>query len=131
MPTLSTRQSKNATHTWLFTSVFFLIICFGFNIAKAQTAGEEAITRFQAFITVNTDNSVTVSEVITYNTGPQERHGIYRDIYPFSSEKRSMEIKDVSVYEAGTPSQFITERSGENFRIKIGDPNKTFTGEKT
>lgn len=110
------------------------ILCF-FNVANAQieyaTSSEEAVVSFNSSITVNTDNSVDVVEIINYSTGPQERHGMYRDIYPYSSVKYKMEIEDISVIDdKNVPYMFTTSSSGGNFRIKIGDPDQTFSGQK-
>jgi len=89
---------------------------------------EEAILSFDSNIIVNRDNSVNVTEKIIYTTGPGlDRHGIYRDIYPYSSTGRKMSITNVEV-----PGQnFEILSSGKNVRIKIGDPKVTFKGEKT
>jgi uncharacterized membrane protein len=117
----------------LFT--FLLIsLCF-FGIAKAQAGDpaslQESIDTFNSIITVNVDNSVDVTETITYNTGPQERHGIFRNIYPYSSTGKKMSIENVSVEDKNNnPYIFQVSNSGQDIRIKIGDPDKTFTGQK-
>ncbi|MBI3232306.1 MAG: DUF2207 domain-containing protein [Candidatus Doudnabacteria bacterium] len=106
---------------------------YAFSIANAQsqTLPQEAIVFYSSNITVNIDNSINVTETITYNTGPEEHHGIYRDIYPYSSQEKKMSIENVSVTdENGNPYIFQTSNSGENIRIKIGDPNRTFSGQK-
>lgn len=104
-----------------------------FGVANAQTQSlpQEAIVSYDSNITVNVDNSINVTETIIYNTGPQEHHGIYRDIYPYSSQDRKMEIDDVAVTdENGNPYQFQLSNSSDNTKIKIGDPNQTFSGQK-
>lgn len=102
-----------------------------FNISTAQTSSE-AILSFHASIRVNSDNSVDVSETIKYDSGTFSRHGIYRDIYPYSSEDRKMSIENIDVVdENGEPYRFETSYDGDNFRIKIGDPVETFVGQKT
>lgn len=111
------------------------IFALGFPLfVSAQMIGQnqEAIVSFDADIIVNTDNSIDVTEKIIYQTGPAEHHGIYRDIYPYSSEGKKMSIKDVVVVdESGAPHKFQVSNVGKNIRIKIGDPNTTFSGEKT
>ncbi len=98
---------------------------------QTQTLPAEAIVSYDSLVTVNVDNSVRVLETITYNTGPQEHHGIYRDIYPFSSQNRKMDIAGVTVTdETGAPHQFTLSKGDRNTRIKIGDPNRTFAGQK-
>ncbi len=100
--------------------------------ADSQVLPEEAIVSYSSSVTVNTDNSVDVSEKIIYNTGPQARHGIYRDIKPFSSQNIRMSIDNVNVFnENGDPYPFQVSDYGTYIRIKIGDPNKTFVGQNT
>lgn len=104
-----------------------------FSVAQAQseTLQQEAIVSFSSNIIVNVDNSVDITETIIYHTGPQERHGIYRDIHPYSSQKRKMTIENVSVTnETGVPYQFQRSNADKNIRFKIGDPNQTFSGQK-
>jgi uncharacterized membrane protein len=108
--------------------------CF-FAVVNAATGvletSQEAITNFHSDISVNVDNSVDVVETITYNTGSQNRHGIYRDIYPYSSTGKKMAIDNVSVTDENNLSYIFTlSNVGANLRIKIGDPNRTFTGQK-
>ena len=100
--------------------------------ADSQVLPEEAIVSYSSSISVYTDNSVDVSEKIVYNTGPQSRHGIYRDIKPFSSQNIRMSIENVSVSnENGDSYPFQVSDFGTYVRIKIGDPNKTFVGQNT
>ena len=86
---------------------------------------------------VNVDDSVDVTETIVYDTGPEQRHGLYRDIRPISSQGRHMDISNVVVQMSPGESdpayyRFTTGTlSGDRYRIKIGDPDKTFTGERT
>lgn len=116
----------------------FCVLLLGgvFFVVQAQTQNQiltqEAIVSFVSDIRVNNDNSIDVQETITYNTGPLERHGIYRDIYPYSSEGKKVGIENVTVAdEAGNFYSFQLLTSGSYFRIKIGDPNVTFSGSKT
>jgi len=118
------------------TATLFLSILFAFQKVQAgpgvSASSEEAVINFFSTISVNLDNSVDVVENVRYDTGPLERHGIYRDIYPYSSQKRKMAINNVSVYdENGAPQPFEVGNSGANVRIKIGDPDKTFAGQRT
>ena len=100
-------------------------------IPDQQPLTEEAITYYVANIEVNKDNSIYITETISYHTGLEARHGIFRDIYPFSSDGRKMTIKDISVTdEIGNPYQYKISDVGKNVRIKIGDPNTTFKGQK-
>jgi uncharacterized membrane protein YgcG len=106
-------------------------------VAHAQTipslaTHEQAVTLFQSIVSVNTDNSVSVREVIDYDTGPSAHHGIYRDIRPVSSENRSMSITDISVTDMqGNPVTWVRQSANGNVRIRIGDANVTFIGQRT
>jgi uncharacterized membrane protein len=101
-------------------------------VQDQQSLAQEAIISYVADVLVNTDNSINVTETITYNTGPQNRHGIFRDIYPRSSTGKKMLIEDIFVTdEVGKPYQYTVSTLGTNVQIKIGDPNTTFTGQKT
>lgn len=110
-------------------------VIFIFSIANAQNSvlvlPSEAIISYTSNIIVNIDNSIDVTEKITYDTGLLGRHGIYRDIYPYSSQKRRMSVNNIFVTdENNTPYPFKIINFGENIKIKIGDPNKTFSGQK-
>ena len=117
--------------------IFFAIIALTlgspfFVSAQIANVNQEAIVSFDADIIVNIDNSIDVTEKIVYQTGPSSHHGIYRDIYPYSSESKKMSIKNVTVVdENGDAHQFQVSNVNGNVRIKIGDPSTTFTGEKT
>ncbi len=105
---------------------------FSVSLVRAdELSSQEAITDFQSVVNVNLDNSVNVRESINYTTGAQSRHGIYRDIYPYSSEGRLMDIQNISVVdEKGNPYQWQKLSSGQYIQIKIGDPNQVFSGDK-
>lgn len=115
-----------------FSGLVFVVGLFAiYSIAHAQNIDEEAILSFDSEIVVNADNSLDVTEKISYTTGPIYRHGIYRDIYPFSSFKKRMRIENISVVDQnGIPYTFDITDDSSNFRIKIGEPDQTFSGEK-
>lgn len=122
--------------------IFFLLFagalifsCF-FNFAHAQSENVssvgEFIKSFDANITVNIDNSIDATEKIVYDSGGEDHHGIYRNIYLYSSIEYKMNIEGVSVVdENNNPYIFTTSNSSSDVNIKIGDPDKTFTGQKT
>lgn len=118
-------------NTLLLTVIIGLGCFFSVANAQEQPFSQEAIMSYVSNIIVNIDNSIDVTETITYETGPQEHHGIYRDIYPYSSQGRKMSIEKVTVIdEKGDPYLFNVSDSGKNVRIQIGDPNQTFNGQK-
>ena len=102
------------------------------NADSPVTTDFEQISDFKSDIVLNGDNSVLVTETVVYNTGLQARHGIYRDIHPYSSDGRYMDITGVSVTDQnGNTYPWIRQSNGGDIRLKIGDPNNTFTGNKT
>ncbi|KKR70082.1 MAG: hypothetical protein UU13_C0014G0008 [Candidatus Nomurabacteria bacterium GW2011_GWB1_40_7] len=122
----------------LFILLFGVLISLSFfGVAYAQNEdtdfSQEAIVNFHADIFVNADNSIDVVENIVYNTGEIERHGLLRNIVPRSSWGHKMKIENVNaVDENNNPYIFTTSSdSGSNFEIKMGDPDVTFTGERT
>ncbi|NMB92449.1 MAG: DUF2207 domain-containing protein [Parcubacteria group bacterium] len=93
---------------------------------------KEAIIDFHTDIQVNTNNSINVIETITYNTGAIEQHGLLRNLYRYSSLNYKMNIEDVKVRDKkGNSYQFTVSDLGKYIEIKVGDPNVTFTGERT
>ena len=77
-----------------------------------------------------------VTERIEYDFGSTEHHGIFRDIpsrLTYDNRyDRVYPIEVVSVTASpGTPAQYETSQSGPIFEIKIGDPDRTITGDHT
>jgi uncharacterized membrane protein len=111
------------------TFLFFII---GVVIFSYTHASAEVIKSFDTQIVVNLDSSVSVTETIVYDSEGLQKHGIFRDITPVSSEGEPMEIKSVSVVdENGAPYQWQRQTNDGDVRLKIGDPERTFRGEKT
>ncbi len=107
--------------------------CVG-NIQAQELSFEgEAIRSFDTRIEVKVDGSVFVTETIEYQTAlAVERHGIYRDIRKESSQGKEMGIEKVVVSdEKGASIPFEKIDQGDTLRLKIGDPERTFTGIKT
>jgi hypothetical protein len=121
--------------TYLIRSLSIAILLGLFSIsgtAYAQLTSEEAVKAYTTTVHVNLDNSANVTETILYQTGNQARHGIYRDIYPYSSTGKAMSLSNISVTDqSGVAQQFVQQSGpGNTIRLKIGDPNVTFSGEK-
>ncbi len=103
-------------------------------IASAQS-GNERISRYVVDILVERDGDLVIREMIDYDFGDEERHGILRDIptrlrYDDRYD-RIYRLHDLKVTTTrGTPSDMETESiSGGVTRIRIGDPDKTITGQ--
>ncbi|MDO8507697.1 MAG: DUF2207 domain-containing protein [bacterium] len=116
---------------------FFITLFFIPFISFAQS---ERITDFTASIDIQKDASFDVTEVIMYDFGSQERHGIYRNIpVKYKTEDgrtRLIKISDIRVHDGGSsnPSlnnyRFEKSNVGNDLQIKIGDPDKYVTGLK-
>lgn len=107
----------------------YTFILFVFNITAAFA---EAINSYDISISVNTDNSIFVTESIVYDFEGQQRHGIFRNILLDSAGPRHLKITDVSVVdENDTPYQFQTYIENGEMVIKIGNPHLYVSGVKT
>ncbi|MCR4326338.1 MAG: DUF2207 domain-containing protein, partial [Candidatus Roizmanbacteria bacterium] len=114
-------------NVFILTFVFFLYVL----PVKA-----EQINSFDADITVNRDGTITVNEVILYDFGALERHGILRTI-PYlktntQGKQYKLDLQVQGVYdEPGVAYRYTTSRENNQLQIKIGDPNRTVTGVHT
>jgi uncharacterized membrane protein len=117
---------------YLLLLTYILTLGLNFNSVVAQNVvPEESIISYISDIVVNIDNSIDVTEQITYNTGPEKRRGIYRDIATISSQERRMSIENITVKdEKGDPYEFETSDSKDSIKIKIGNPDIAFLGQK-
>lgn len=108
----------------------FLVILF-----LPFTACAEEVKDFHATITVSKDSSMNVVERILYDFGNLARHGIYRTI-PYTKTNKEdavyeMTINNFSVLDnIGVPYRFTEMRESGNVKLKIGDADKTITGQK-
>ena len=111
---------------WLFLAVIFLVGV----VAQAIT-----ITDFHSSIAILKSGDLNVVETIaaTFTT---PHHGIYRDITysyrsPNTGERVTIGIKVSKVTLDGGPVPYSIGRHGSDLRIRIGDPNRTITGDHT
>jgi hypothetical protein len=87
----------------------------------AAAFGGERVAQLWVGATVADDGSARITEVIDWNFGPADRHGIVRDV-PGLRTSAPIEVSspdapdDVVVSTTGTP------------RIRIGDPSRTVSG---
>ncbi|HRY63061.1 MAG TPA: DUF2207 domain-containing protein [Patescibacteria group bacterium] len=112
-----------------------LFLALGTLFALPKMVRAEQIDNYNVNIVVNSDSSILVKEIINYDFGTEQRHGIYRDI-PYKYQARGgnykLEINVLSVTdERGGVINFETSRSGGMFKIKIGEANIFVTGQKT
>ncbi|HTY73326.1 MAG TPA: DUF2207 domain-containing protein [Actinomycetes bacterium] len=107
---------------------------FGGSRAWAQTG--EVTRSYAVTVTVARDGVTHVRERIVYDFGDTPHHGIYRtipvvyDYPPKPAYERVLEISNIHV-TSDAPDQVKTSHSGRYLVIRIGDPNKTITGQHT
>jgi uncharacterized membrane protein YgcG len=91
--------------------------------AIGAVAGDgERITGLWAGAAIGSDGRAGVVEVIDYDFGTEQRHGIFRDVPGLSPSAQ------VAVSSATAPSDMTLEDMGSATRIRIGDPARTITG---
>lgn len=107
------------------------LLCTPFTVA----ARAEVIRAFDATIRLQKDTTLDVTETIVMDFEDAQRHGIYRNlpvVYNRHGGQYSIYVRIVSVTdEKGRGWRFTTSRSGRDLNIKIGDPNRTFSGVHT
>jgi hypothetical protein len=105
--------------------------------ASPVSASAERITSYDVQIAIATDGDLQVIERIRYDFGTAEHHGIYRDIptrlrYDDRYDRVFPLRVDGVSGSPGTPTDYSIEDAGGGMtRIKIGDPDRTVTGEHT
>ena len=101
-------------------------------IARAQLS--EQIDGYDVAIELRTDGSLRITEVIDYDFGVTEHHGIFRDVptrvhYDDTYDRvYPLTVESVSA-TGGASADYTTERDGSLTRIKIGDPEETVSGD--
>ncbi|MGH1490018.1 MAG: DUF2207 family protein [Acidimicrobiales bacterium] len=91
-------------------------------LVAAAGGDTERIDGYWTSAAVGADGEAQVTEVIDYEFGVSDRHGIFRDI------PRLNPAADITVESPTAPDQFVVEGFGTNPRIRIGDPNATING---
>jgi uncharacterized membrane protein YgcG len=110
--------------------------------APASAGSFEEINAYDTNITIEDSGDLLIRERIVYDFGVVQRHGIFRDIpvrfdYPKKEDTDRVYELDVQSVTGSpdTPTQYEIEDFTENNigygRIKIGDPDRTITGEHT
>jgi uncharacterized membrane protein len=102
--------------------------------SQAQVLPPEYISHFESTISIQQNTNLLIEERISFHTDIP-RHGIYRYI-PYRSTRSGVnhttEISDIEVEnEKGTKYQVEKTRENGILNLRIGDPDETFTGEKT
>ena len=123
------------------TLLFIRTLIFGFFLGVfvvPTLAYAERIRSFDADIALAPDGSFSVTETIVYDFEDTERHGIFRTLpsthpEPASAWYRSryVDIDIASVSLDGAPAPYTTDASGDTYEVRIGDPERTLSGEHT
>lgn len=88
----------------------------------ARSGDEERVASLQVHATIDPYGPTRVTEVIDYDFGANDRHGIYRTIPDLDSTPA------IQVSSPDAPDQFEVSLEGGQQKIKIGDPNKKISG---
>jgi uncharacterized membrane protein YgcG len=110
---------------------FFALILF---VTPLPTLAAEVIKDFRVTAVVRADRHLVVEEVVTYDFGDTERHGIYRDIpvrYVRNGTTFLLRLNVERVMRDGQDEPYETSRDGNDLSIKIGDPDRTIVGPHT
>jgi len=119
-----------------FASLFFAI--FLAQPAHARDASQITdwyIKNLQSEFVLNHDSTLSITEKITADCGNlPNKHGIFRTVPTFyqktASEKVKTPVDLVSITDfEGKSLKYSTVKSADSITWKIGDPNKTVTGE--
>lgn len=111
----------------LFLALFFSTFLF------VGSVSAESIKEFFVDIKVNEDSSIDVQEKILYDFGPENRHGIIRDIpIVYGSDidqvELNLELKSITDSD-GEPYEYEDSSSGYFRTLKIGDADVGLSGE--
>ncbi len=101
--------------------------------AHAQSGGER-ISNYRVDIEITRPSGeLLITEVINYDFGTSERHGIFRYIpVRYTYDDRNDRVYPVEVVSVsgspGTPDQYEEYTEGQNLVLQIGDPDETISG---
>lgn len=120
----------------------FILLIFSFIIYSlvfsngAGAVGTEKIDSFESEILINKDNQAEISEVIAYDFGVTQHHGIYRDVPIDYKDPQGNVYRLAMEYgkttdENGKEVEATISKSGGNFRIRLGEADKYVTGQHT
>ncbi len=136
------RLGRDAFFAGLAGAILVLVFCGPAAAGTTTQLGPEQISSYEVDVRIEPSGVVRVHEVIDYDFGVHQKHGIFRDIpvrfdYPQKADHDRVYPLDVLSVRAseGTPGGYTIE-SGDSDgvglkRIEIGDPDVTITGPHT
>ncbi|HUR48418.1 MAG TPA: DUF2207 domain-containing protein [Acidimicrobiales bacterium] len=103
--------------------------------AAADQAGNERIHTYDVQLVIEKTGDLLVKEVINYDFGPLEKHGIFREI-PVRLDyddryERVYKLTDIDVTATDASSETEETDEGRIKRLRIGDPDSTVSGRHT
>jgi uncharacterized protein (TIGR04222 family) len=117
-------------------ALFLVLVTVAFLAAPAGAGPTEKINRYDVDITIQPSGAIIVRETIDYDFGVVPHHGIFRDIparVDYTSKENYDRVYPIDVLSVraseGTPADYSVDTEGDYERIKIGDPDRTITGE--
>lgn len=113
--------------------VLAFLFLFFFSASPAFAMADWDITNFHSDIVLQETGEVRIQEKIDVDFYDLEKHGIYRDlpiVYQDKTGKKTYtKIDVISVTQDNKKAVYDTGHNDNNLRIKIGDANKTISGE--
>ena len=120
--------------------LLLFLIPFGNKASSQETNGSlpsiEAIRNYRVNVNVKPEGKVHVREIIKYDFGFWQKHGIIRQIPYIKTNKEGKKFKlDIDIFTVKNElcDNYQFQKSVENdvISVKIGDPDKTVTGINT
>ncbi|MCC6387553.1 MAG: DUF2207 domain-containing protein [Dehalococcoidia bacterium] len=133
----------------LAVPLLFAICVAAVALLPAPARAEERMRRFEAVYDIQPDGSIHVTETITWDFGPDPRHGIFRNLVtkqacagidreggdprtydcPVGSDRHYGIAVESITDAAGNAYKYDRSNAGDGIQLKIGDPDTTITGE--
>jgi uncharacterized membrane protein YgcG len=135
MRTIILKISMITSARFRFALLFSLVSGALLGTSFMVAARAEVIRAFDATIRLQKDTTLDITETIVMDFEETQRHGIYRNlpvVYNRRGGQYTIYVRIVSITdEKGRAWRYTKSRSGRDLNIKIGDPNKTFSGVHT
>lgn len=116
--------------------ILFLVFVFLFFLIPHPVSADEGwiINNFDSNIQIESNGEVNVLETLNVDFNTLSKHGIFRDI-PYVYEKDGIrtytQINVENVLQNGRKAKYNVSLSDGYVRIKIGDPDKTISGQNS
>lgn len=113
--------------------LFIFIFCA--LVLSLKPVWAEEITSFSVRADIQKNGKVIIKEIIVYDFGTEEKHGIYRNIPLIKTNKENkklrMDVKLISVTDETGGSYSFTKIEKDELNLKIGNANRLITGSHT